>query len=109
MKQPKLAEPNRINVYTCEECGGETVTIDVHEGVTPFMLRCRATGKEGDCDGAAYSCMYRVHGKPIPKWEWFKPIGSEYNKLSRDMKEHVDKGGLDIRRKPEPDAAVSHA
>jgi hypothetical protein len=53
--------------------------------------------------------MYRVHGKPIPKWEWFKPIGSEYNKLSRDMKEHVDKGGLDIRRKPEPDAAVSHA
>ena len=33
------------NIYTCPKCGGQTVTIDVDEGVTPFMLRCRATGK----------------------------------------------------------------
>ena len=45
------------NIYTCPECGGQTVTIDVDEGV------------------------------------------SEYQKLSRQMRDHVDEGGLDIRRK----------
>jgi hypothetical protein len=35
---------------------------------------------------------------PEPGWEWFKPEGSEYRKLSREMRKHVDKGGLDIRR-----------
>ena len=88
------------NIYTCPKCGGQTVTIDVDEGVTPFMLRCRATGQEGDCDGMAQSCMYRVPAdSPEPQWEWFKPCGSEYRKLSRQMRDHVDKGGLDIRRK----------
>ena len=98
--KPKRAEPNRINVYTCDKCGGKTVTRDVHEGVTPFMLRCRASGHEGDCDGKAYSAMYRVPKELglIPMWEWFKPVGSEYNKLSDAMKEHVDKGGLDLRK-----------
>jgi hypothetical protein len=66
IKTPKSAEPNRINVYTCQKCGGKTVTIDVHD---------------------------------MPQFEWFKPIGSEYNKLSRAMKEHVDKGGLDLRKR----------
>ncbi len=88
------------NIYTCPKCGGQTVTIDVDEGVTPFMLRCRATGQEGDCDGMAQSCWYRVPAdSPEPQWEWFKPCGSEYQKLSRQMRDHVDKGGLDIRRK----------
>lgn len=98
---PKENE-SRENVYTCKKCGGYTVTVDVNEGVTPFILRCRASGKEGDCDGDAYSAMYpdgpRPARIPPPAWEWFKPTGSEYNKLSRAMKEHVDRGGLDIRR-----------
>jgi hypothetical protein len=64
------------------------------------MIRCRATGQEGDCDGMAQSSMYRVPADtPEPGWEWFKPCGSEYRKLSRQMRDHVDKGGLDIRRK----------
>jgi hypothetical protein len=93
----------RENVYTCQKCGGFTVTVDVDEGVTPFMLRCRASGREGDCDGTAYSAMYpegpRPKHIPPPAWEWFKPTGSEYRKLSAAMKEHVDRGGLDIRKR----------
>src|SRR5208283_312208 len=88
---PVPCEANRVNVYTCAKCGGYTVTIDIHEGVTPFMLRCRASGREGDCDGPAYSAFYPKGPKPAyipdPAWEWFTPIGSEYNKLSRGMKE----------------------
>jgi GT2 family glycosyltransferase len=98
---PKLAPPNRINVYTCSKCGGYTVTIDIHEGVTPFMLCCRASGREGDCRGMAESSLYPSGEKPSwipdPAWEWFKPVGPEYRKLNRAMREHVDKGGLDIR------------
>lgn len=97
---PTLAEPNRINVYQCRKCGGLTVTIDIHVGVTPFILNCRATGREGDCGGHAESWFYRtVAGIPPPAWEWFKPVGSEYRKLHRAMREHVDMGGLDIRRR----------
>jgi hypothetical protein len=99
--KPELAEPNRVNVYTCQKCGGKTITIDVHKGVTPFMLKCRASGRESDCDGTSYSAMYRVPKELglIPMWEWFTPVGSEYNKLSDAMKEHIDKGGLDLRRR----------
>ena len=87
------------NVYICRQCGGKTITIDVDEGVTPFMIGCRATGREGDCDGIAESSFYRVSANtPEADWEWFRPTGSEYRKLSREMREHVDKGGLDIRK-----------
>lgn len=89
----------RKNIYRCRECGGHTITIDVDDGVTPFMIRCRATGREGDCNGMAASTMYRVpFDTPEAAWEWFKPEGSEYRKLSKEMREHVDKGGLDIRK-----------
>lgn len=40
-----MNEP-RINVYVCQKCGGHTVTVDVDEGVTPFMIGCHA--KEAD-------------------------------------------------------------
>lgn len=40
-----MSDP-RINVYVCQKCGGHTVTVDVDEGVTPFMIGCHA--KETD-------------------------------------------------------------
>lgn len=99
----------RKNIYTCRKCGGKTVTIDVDEGVTPFMLGCRASGQEDDCDGLAESSFYRVPADaPAADWEWFKPEGAEYRKLNKAMRDHVDNGGLDIRkirdRKAEQDA-----
>ena len=93
-----MAEP-RINVYVCGDCRKLTVTVDVDEGVTPFMIECQ-NGK-GGCGGYAYSQFYPSGTKPAwipdPQWEWFKPTGEGYAKLSEAMKEHVDKGGLDIR------------
>ena len=85
-----MAEP-RINVYVCQKCGGYTVTVDVDEGVTPFMIGCHARefephpaeagqrafaealAKEGvrvkerlklRCDGMAYSSFYPRGPKP---------------------------------------------
>lgn len=104
--EPKAAKPDRINVYTCGTCGGFTVTIDVHEGVTPFLLACRASGRPGDCGGMAESSFYPKGPIPThippPQWEWYTPSEGEYRRLNRDMREHVDKGGLCIRkRKPQ--------
>lgn len=87
----------KVNVYTCPVCRGETVTIDVDEGVTPFMIACRATAR---CNGWAKSSMYRPRtGHAPPAWEWYKPSASEAAKLSPGMRAHVEMGGLDLRRK----------
>ena len=90
------------NVYTCPICHGYTVTIDRAEGVTPFMLDCRASGKPGDCNGKAESSFYpkgpRPKHIPAPSWEWYKPEADEYKFLSGPIKDHVDMGGLLLRK-----------
>ncbi len=100
---PVEAQPERVNVYICPVCAGYTVTIDIHHGVTPFMLGCRASGRPGDCGGMAESSFYpkgpRPPHIPPPQWEWYTPLEGEYRRLNRDMREHVDKGGLMIRKK----------
>lgn len=82
----------RLNKYTCKSCGGSIITVDRDEGVTPFMLGCRADPK---CKGDMYSSFYReVHGEPT--FEWRKPTLTEFRKSSRAMQQHFEDGGLDI-------------
>lgn len=97
----------RINFYVCE-FGHATVTVDVDEGCTPFMIGCKHEG----CGQSSESCFYprgvsllkglQVNGQP--KWEWFKPDGLALHKkygsdpdLLRAMIDHVKSGGLDLR------------
>ena len=108
---PKPAKPEHINVYRCEECNGYTVTIDVHEGVTPFLLDCRANGKSRvdrdpeACNGMARSSMYRPvfffgPGPWIPAWEWYAPTEEEAKGAGRGMYAHAAKettvSGVDL-------------
>jgi len=89
----------RVNVYTCEKCGGKTTTIDRDTGVTPFMLMCRASGRVGDCDGYSYSCMYqppRNHAEP--EWEWYIPGRGEIKRMTQAERQHVEQGGLSLRK-----------
>ena len=82
---------NPINQYTCSTCGGTITTIDRNVGTTPMMLVCRAT--EG-CYGSMHSHMYTVDQNLTPDHEWYKPA-----KLPKgEMREHVQMGGLLIRR-----------
>lgn len=89
-----MSEPN---IYDCRLCGGETVTRHVVQGVTPASIECRATA---GCRGEAWSRFYRVDPavEERAEWEWWRPEGREYRKLSRAMRAHVDMGGLDLRR-----------
>lgn len=83
---------NQLNRYICQKCGGSVITIDRDEGVTPFMILCRATV---GCRGHMYSSFYRgVEGEPT--FEWRKPTPTEYAAYSLAMRQHVDQGGLDI-------------
>lgn len=86
---------DRKNAYTCDICGESVVTIDRDEGVTPFTLHCYATR---DCDGTMRSQFYAQDEKTEgqPAYEWRKPTRAEYRRMSPAMREHVDKGGLDI-------------
>jgi hypothetical protein len=59
-----------VNRYTCERCKGSIFTVDQAEGVTPFMLACRATeGCSGWMQSGFYDPRFRFLA-PQPKWEW---------------------------------------
>lgn len=83
------------NVYLCQKCGHGFVSIDVDEGVTPFMTGCLRDG----CDGWAQSTFYRVDPmlKEIPAaLEWYRPTALDG--LKHRVRLHVEKGGLISRR-----------
>lgn len=91
----------RLNQYVCGACGFTVTTIDVDEGATPMILgshkyAAKLRGEKADCPGRMISRWYRIEGNPAPDFEWFKP--TSVKGYSRDMKEHIRSGGLDIRR-----------
>lgn len=81
------------NIYACNKCGKTIVTEDLDEGVTPFMILCRATK---DCNGFMLSKMYPKGINKDPDYVWRKPTKQEYKKASAARKNHYDRGGLDI-------------
>jgi hypothetical protein len=82
------------NSYTCQACGKSIVTIDIDDGVTPFMLACRATP---GCAGIMRSGFYvSVDQAAEPDYEWFMP--KSLKGYPREMVEHFKQGGLDIRK-----------
>src|SRR3954452_18392660 len=116
-----MSRENKKNAYFCDTCNHYIVTIDVDEGVTPMFLACRYLGDPRDpkntCEGTSHSMMYPEEpwpefdpaGRPIPTtptWEWYKPDRDEMILLRREAKrtmvtreivDHVDKGGLLLR------------
>ena len=84
----------RKNAYICKDCGGATVTVDRDDGVTPFMLRCRA--KEG-CGGWAESSFYRCDQSLEATHEWYKPSGAQIAVSNAGARAHYRQGGLALR------------
>lgn len=85
-----------INGYTCRNCKQTFYTINAVAGTTPFMVRCRVNNI--GCGGFAESNFYRVPLGVRPDWEWFKPEGEAFDKLTDEEKEHVGRGGLLLRK-----------
>lgn len=91
----------KFNIYDCKKCGGVTVTQDVDDGVTPFMIGCRAKGL-GRCKEFAQSRFYRVTPEDVDfhggaQWEWYRPSPQALRGMGDEMFRHVARGGLDLR------------
>src|SRR4051812_6698473 len=56
------------NVYVCQTCGHNTVTIDRDDGTTPFLTGCTKDG----CKGTAQSRCYQVLEPLVPTHEWYR-------------------------------------
>jgi len=92
------------NIYTCPK-GHKTVTTDVDDGVTPMMLRCRQRDDDGkhNCTEMASSqfCRLTPAEQTLPaEYEWFRP--ASFKGYSREMKEHLEQGGLELRKIAKP-------
>lgn len=88
----------RKNVYHCQVCHDEVVTVDLDEGVTPFAIACRATA---GCKGTMFSGFYPQWAQALPAaFEWFKP--TDLSGYSAAMRDHLERGGLDMRQSRTP-------
>lgn len=104
----------RRNAYVCKDCRHITLTVDIHEGTTPFMIDCEK------CKGMAQSFMYQLPGVLAtsqasgltPTQEWYNPIygtppeeiAITLDALGYSIEEctHIEAGGLLLR--PRSDA-----
>ncbi len=82
----------RRNIYTCDTCRGEIVTVDIDKGVTPFMISCRATP---GCKGFMQSSFYHCDPSRVAQFEWYRP--ETIDEFAPETQEHVRKGGLLLR------------
>lgn len=93
----------RVNVYVCPY-GHRTVTKNVAEGTTPFMIGCppcKAAGavplKTGFRSVMAESSFYRVDQTQEHTHEWYSPASTAG--LDAETAEHVRMGGLLLRER----------
>ncbi|WP_461631711.1 hypothetical protein [Labilibaculum euxinus] len=86
---------NKVNCYTCQDCGLVIKSKDIDPGVTPFMYSCPK------CKGTATSSFYNDIAPHIkPTVEWYRPSLKETLKLRKDQStlDHVLRGGLIDRK-----------
>jgi len=104
----------RWNHYVCKVCGGITVARHDDEGVTPFVIACRAKDERtartvirNRCQGFAKSVFFMcsqaddqqphvIFYRPAPH-EAVKAINKMPRRVRTDMLEHYERGGSLLR------------
>lgn len=110
LESEKTSLKNRKNGYSCKVCGARFVTVDIHDGVTPFMVSHRRFDPNTLCSGLCESHFYRVPQELHPTHEWFKRNDEDARRFYRHepaMLDHVLRGGLELRAR-EDTATVVH-
>ena len=100
MKEFVVEKQFEKNAYECDKCHGEIVTVNLDEGVTPFMVRCRAKWPNS-CYGMMTSKFYRISQSSPAMWGWYRPDATELERLESTapgIKDHVEGGGLLLRK-----------
>lgn len=96
------------NAYRCDKCRGEIVTVNLVDGVTPFMVDCRAKWP-GTCEGMAKSSFYRIDQASPAGWGWYRPDETELARLEAlhpGVRQHVEAGGLLLRKLDNAERAI---
>jgi hypothetical protein len=104
------------NHYICQECGRTTVARHDNEGVTPFLIGCRAGMIKTDkvwapgCDGTAQSVFfeYPQNDDQVADVIFFRPPAEEAIAFINQqppmeriwLLEHYQKGGSLMREGP---------
>lgn len=92
----------RLNIYTCDTCREHIVTEDIDRGVTPFLISCEYCTR-----GKMRSSMYRVFDLSMKEgYHWYTPSADELERDTPWAREHVEKGGLLLRK---ADGTVTNA
>ena len=97
------------NHYNCPECGKVTIARHDSEGVTPFLLRCRAKDEINNghlipgCQGMAESCFFECSqsDSQVPHVIFYRPdamqavvdISKEPRRDRAWLLDHYQKGG----------------
>ncbi len=86
----------KTNVYTCEACVAQWVTINRDAGATPFLIKCRKCGAM--CRSACYNNdIQPENGFPFPPhFEWYRPDPDDET-VEEWQFEHISNGGLIMR------------
>jgi hypothetical protein len=85
------SKAKRLNIYT-DGKDAYFVTVEINQGTAPLMLKMPNTKI------LMKSLCYIVPQDIEPTHEWYKPCLEEHKLLQREMREHVAKGGLLLRR-----------
>ena len=97
--KPKSTEPESMNntgkknLYICQKCDNHLVTIDMADGVTPFLTQCPVPGCTGMAQSKCYKNFDAIYiGEPTVRW--IRPTNEQTKRLPPDLRDHVKKGGL---------------
>lgn len=94
------------NIYTCQTCRGQIVTVNRDAGTTPFMIGCEANNPSPwqPCRGVMYSSFYPAGLEALePSHEWYRPTtAGEKKQIPRGGEAHVAHGGLLLRAYVKP-------
>lgn len=96
---PKWPASGRYNAYRCGSCERWTVVVHRDPGITPMLIRCKATI---GCNGGAMSVGYpegRTPKKFIDacKHEWYRPESDDPILNNEEMRTYIENGGVALR------------
>lgn len=77
------------DLYRCESCSNEIFTTYKDKGVTPMIINCRKCGRYME---HVRTFAYVADGIKIH--EWYRPQFFQFQKLSKELKQHIREGGL---------------
>lgn len=87
---------NTFELYECEKCTHKLVTTYAVKGVTPFTIRCSECGMT-----MTHTRTFGSVPDYVPVVKWVRPTYEQYKKLSAGVQEHIENGGLMLKKEIE--------